>query len=213
NRYEEALRENRELKRLLAVREPERAIIGSFAVAGGTGGVGSSQAVISGGRSDGIEPGQPVRSKDGLIGRTLEVGSRASRVLLVSDPESRVPVRVVRTGLPALAIGTNGPLIDVDLTGPTNNDVEPGDRIVTSGDGGLFAPGIPVGIIVNAEEAETRAEPAATPGMTTHVLVEAPFVAPVTEIPDPKELEAAADVPVVPEPIDPSLPAAEVPEP
>ncbi|MGB3721480.1 MAG: rod shape-determining protein MreC, partial [Pacificimonas sp.] len=146
--YEEAQRENRELRALMDVVDPARERVGSFAISGTAGGVYASQAIISGGAIHGVETGQPVRMASGLIGRTVEVGGNAARVMLVNDASSRIPVRVVRTGLPALVIGTNKPLVEVDISGPTNNEVEVGDRLVTSGDGGLFAPGIAVATVV-----------------------------------------------------------------
>src|SRR3954451_5856220 len=60
-------------------------------------------ATLSAGASSGIEPGQPVRAPEGLIGRVIEGGRWASRVLLVSDAASNVPVRLVRDGTPAPA--------------------------------------------------------------------------------------------------------------
>lgn len=176
--YEQAEAENRELKNLLAVVDPARRRVGAFAIAGSSGGAYLREAVISGGLGDGVRPGQPVISADGLVGRTVSAGRFAARVMLVNDVSSRVPVRVVRTGLPALVIGNNKPLVDVDLTGPTTNIVELGDRLVTSGDGGLFPPGIPVATIVRALGDLPQAQPSALPSGMSYVLVEEPYMPP-----------------------------------
>ncbi|MBV7256936.1 rod shape-determining protein MreC [Pacificimonas sp. WHA3] len=175
--------ENAELRRLLNVSNPDEEPIGTFVIVGGSGGVFSAQAIISGGARHGVEPGQPVRNDIGLIGRTLEVGQSASRVMLVTDNTSRVPVTVVRTGVPALAIGTNSATLEIDLTGPTSNDVKIGDRLTTSGTGGLFPPGLDVGMIVAIDGAVPRARPATLPSASRHVIVERPFMPPVIEPP------------------------------
>ena len=200
--YEEAFRENREMRALLRVTDPERERVGTFAVAGAASGVYASQAIIAGGVRHGVEPGQPVRSAAGLLGRTVEVGRHSARVMLVTDASSRVPVRVARTGLPALVIGTNKRLVDVDLTGPTSNDVQIGDRLVSSGDGGLFAPGIPVATVVDPAEDAVRALPAAVPTLSRYVIVERPYMRPVVPVP-PIESELAPDE-ALPDPLPPA---------
>lgn len=178
-RYEQTLRENLELKRLLKVSEPTRERVGVFAISGSTTGAYVRYALISGGARAGIKPGQPVLAATGLIGRTTDVGDRASRVMLLTDVSSRVPVRVVRTGLPALLIGKNLPLLDVDLSGPSNAEVRVGDRLVTSGDGGLFPPGLPVATIVRTSGDMPEARAAATPDGLDYVVVERPYMAPM----------------------------------
>ena len=178
-RYEQTLRENHELKRLLNVSEPIRERVGVFAISGSTTGAYVRYALISGGARAGIQPGQPVLAAAGLIGRTTDVGDRATRVMLLTDVSSRVPVRVVRTGLPALLIGKNLPLLDVDLSGPSNAEVRVGDRLVTSGDGGLFPPGLPVAVIVRTSGDMPEARAAATPDGLDYVVVERPYMPPM----------------------------------
>jgi rod shape-determining protein MreC len=178
-RYEQALRENAELKRLMRVAEPARERVGVFAVSGASTGAFVRDAMISGGVRDGIRPGQPVLAADGLIGRTVDVGVRSSRVMLLTDISSRVPVRVVRTSLPALLIGKGLPRVDVDLAGPSNADIRVGDRLVTSGDGGLFPPGVPVATIVAIGDDMPEARPTAAPDGLGYVVVEKPYLPPL----------------------------------
>lgn len=178
-RYEQARRENAELKRLLGVVEPARERVGVFAISGSSTGAYVSYALISGGRSEGVAPGQPVRAVAGLIGRTVEVGKNTSRVMLLTDVSSRVPVRVARTGLPALLMGKNMPLLDLDLSGPSNAEVRVGDTLVTSGDGGLFPPGLPVATIVRISGDMPEARPAALPDGLDYVIVEKPYLPPM----------------------------------
>jgi rod shape-determining protein MreC len=101
------------------------------------------------GSGAGITRDMPVIGTDGLVGRTLEVGRQSARVLLLTDPLSRVPVIVERTGQAGLAVGRNLPtLLLTDRIGPELALVA-GDRIVTSGDGGVYPPGVPVGVVVD----------------------------------------------------------------
>ena len=177
-RYEQTNHENRELKALLKIVEPSRERVGVFAISGSSTGAYVQYALISGGRRQGVKSGQPVLAVAGLIGRTVEVGEHAARVMLMTDVSSRVPVRIVRTGLPALLVGKNMPLLDVDLSGPSNADIRIGDRLVTSGDGGLFPPGLPVATVVSVTGDLPEARPAALPDGLDYVIVEMPYFAP-----------------------------------
>ena len=135
-------RELQQLKRLMAVREPSR-------IAAATSGSVARTAMLAVGSSDGITRDMPVIGAEGLVGRTLEVGRQSARVLLLTDPLSRVPVIVERTGQSGLAVGRNLPtLLLTDRIGPELALVA-GDRIVTSGDGGVYPPGVPVGVVID----------------------------------------------------------------
>ena len=150
--------------------------------------------MISAGRSQGVVPGQPVRADVGLVGRTIEAGDHAARILLLTDTNSRVPVVVVRTGQPALASGANGRLLEVrDRTG-AETPLLAGDRLVTSGAGGTFAPQIPVAVVVDASREPPLAEPYANPAALSHVAVFTPYL-PVPVLADPVVAATAVPVP------------------
>ena len=85
-----------------------------------------------------------VINADGFIGRIVEVGRHAARVLLVTDLNSRIPVQLAATGLRALLSGTNGRRMRLTYVLP-NVTVSVGALIVTSGHGGVLPRGIPVG--------------------------------------------------------------------
>ena len=167
--------ENVQLKRLLRVVDPRVRLIATARLAGASSGSYVRSAVISAGRSDGVVPGLPVRAAAGLVGRTLEAGNHAARVLLLTDPGSRVPVIIVRTGEPALAVGVNAPLLEVRDRAGSEVPLRVGDRLVTSGDGGVFAPGIPVATIVATGE-PPRARPAARTDGLGYILVESAYL-------------------------------------
>jgi rod shape-determining protein MreC len=104
----------------------------------------------------------------GLIGQTVRVGPWSAEIMLITDPEHAVPVEFVRTGLRTIAVGT-GDDTDLELPFlPVNSDVQVGDSIVTSGLGGVFPAGLPVGVITRFARdpdqilAQVRARPSAT---------------------------------------------------
>jgi rod shape-determining protein MreC len=104
----------------------------------------SHRVLINRGRRDGLQEGQPVIDADGVIGQVDQVARNSAHVILISDPDHALPVRVRRTDLRTVAYGT-GQINSLRLTDlPMNVDLEPGDVLITSGLGGLFPPGLPV---------------------------------------------------------------------
>jgi len=122
------------------------------------GGAYAHSVMISAGSRDGVAKGQAVISDEGLIGRVAEAGYQASRVLLITDINSRVPVVVENSRDRAFLSGdnTNRPLLTF-LT--ADAAVAPGDRILTSGHGGAFPPGIPIGVVSSVSENAVRVAP------------------------------------------------------
>lgn len=139
-----------QLRRLMKVREPGRTVIVTARITAATSGSVVRTAVIAAGTRDGVGVGMPVIAANGLIGRIIETGSHAARVLLLTDPASRVPVVVQRTGQAALAVGRNLPMLELDDRVGAEEPLQRGDRLVTSGDGGVFPPGVPVGLVIDA---------------------------------------------------------------
>ena len=109
-----------------------------------TGGPYVRSLLVRAGSADGLRRGMAVINADGFIGRIVEVGRHASRVLLVTDLNSRIPVQLAATGLRALLSGTNGRRMRLTYVLP-NVSVSVGALIVTSGHGGVLPRGIPVG--------------------------------------------------------------------
>ena len=138
---------------------PERGA--SFAAArviGDSGGVFVRSVLINGGIVDGIQKGDAVVNGDGLIGRVAESGRRSGRVLLLSDLNSRIPIVGEKSRVRAILAGDNSPLPRLDFL-PPNAGLEVGDRIVTSGHGGVFPAGLPVGRISSIGDGGVRVEP------------------------------------------------------
>lgn len=107
------------------------------------------------GAQDGIVEGWAVMDGLGLVGRIAGVGQRTSRVVLLNDPSSRLPVTVQPSGERALLTGDNTPLPFLDFIEAVDN-VRPGDRVVTSGDGGVFPPGLLVGQVAQGSDGRMR---------------------------------------------------------
>lgn len=115
------------------------------------------------GTDDGIVEGWATMDGLGLVGRISGVGKRTSRVVLLTDPSSRIPVTIQPSGERALLTGDNTPLPFLDFI-ETPDNVRPGDRVVTSGDGGVFPPGLLAGQVVQSSDGRLRLRMAADYG-------------------------------------------------
>lgn len=107
----------------------------------------ANSRLANAGSEAGVKPGNPVMSENGLVGRVVGVTEGVSRVLLLTDVASRTPVMIDRTNSRAILTGDGGPNPKLEyLRG--QDPVRNGDRVLTSGDGGVFPRGLPVGIAV-----------------------------------------------------------------
>ncbi|MCY4191253.1 MAG: rod shape-determining protein MreC [Rhodospirillaceae bacterium] len=114
------------------------------AVVADTGGPYIRSLIVRAGTANGLRRGMAVINIDGLVGRIVETGHHASRVLLVTDLNSRIPVQFAASGHRALLSGTNRRQMRLGYVSSDIN-VSVGSLIITSGHGGLLPPGIPVG--------------------------------------------------------------------
>ena len=103
--------------------------------------------LVNAGADFGVRDGLAAMTRDGVVGRVVIAGAVAARVLLITDFNSRVPVRVERSGHNGVAIGRNSQLLSLDFL-PVDMDVVVGDRLLTTGDGGVFPPDLPFGEVV-----------------------------------------------------------------
>jgi rod shape-determining protein MreC len=107
------------------------------------------------GSERGVKAGNPVMSENGLVGRVIGVTEGASRVLLLTDIASRTPVMIDRTNARAILTGDGGPNPRLDyLRG--RDPIHEGDRVLTSGDGGVVPRGLPVGTAVKGLDGRWR---------------------------------------------------------
>jgi len=163
--------ENRRLKALLRLTAEVENPVAVTRIVGSSFASVRRLATLSAGASSGVQPGQPVRSADGLVGRVIESGRWASRVLLVADAASNVPVRLVRDGTPAIASGHGDGTIDLKTLEVGRNPFRKGDVLVTSGVGGIYPPDIPVAVVVAVDGDRTVAKPLADPAKVEHAMV------------------------------------------
>src|ERR1700751_2655931 len=100
--------------------------------------------LLNRGAANGVFKGQAVLDDKGLIGQTTHVGPWSAEVILITDPEHAVPVRIERTGLRTIAVGAGDSSSLALPYLPANADIHSGDLLVTSGLGGVFPEGYPV---------------------------------------------------------------------
>ena len=167
--------ENRELKAALQLREHSRSPVATGRVVGSSFSSPRRYAIFSAGGADGVRVGMPVRSAKGLIGRVIDSGQLASRVLLVSDRASIIPARILRNGLPVLSQGRGDGTIDLRPLEVGRNPFKPGDIVITSGTGGLYPPLVPIARVVRLDDDGAIALPLADPGSTSFAMVEQPY--------------------------------------
>lgn len=177
--------ENRHLRQLLRVRDRVADTVVVARLVSSSASSGRRFALLNAGGWNGVRPGMPVRAADGLVGRVLETGPNVARVLLLSDADSIVPVRRTRDGLPAVAAGRGDGRIDVRAVSGTNIRFLPGDLFVTSGVGGLYAPGIPVARLDAAGIDTVATDALATPDSLDMAMVERAFMPMAVPAPGP----------------------------
>ena len=128
-----------------------------------SGTVFRQSVLLNVGRRDGVVDGWAVMDGLGLVGRISGVGGQTSRVILLTDPSSRIPVTVQPSGENALLTGDNSTLPTLEFIERPEN-VRPGDRVISSGDGGIFPPDILVGQVVQGSDGRLRLRMAADYG-------------------------------------------------
>jgi len=129
-------------------------------------------AILSVGSDSGVAYNMPVRAAEGLIGRVMETGRWGARVLLIVDGSSTVPVRSVRDGTPAFAVGSGDGELRLNAIELGVNPFKRGDVLVTSGVGGIYPPNIPVAEVIRVEGDTTIARPLASPARIYYAIVQ-----------------------------------------
>lgn len=143
--------ENRRLRSLLesAVNTPERVLIAELLAVDFD--PYRHHILLNRGRQHGLYVGQPVLDQHGVIGQIIRADPLTSTAILITDPNHALPIQINRTGVRTLALGT-GRLQELELPHiPHNEDVKVGDVLVTSGMGGRFPRGYPVGTVTAVE--------------------------------------------------------------
>jgi rod shape-determining protein MreC len=163
--------------------------------------------VLDAGSAEGVSVGQAVIDAHGVVGQIIEVWPHTSKAMLITDPSHALPVRIERSGVRVIARGS-GVVDRLDLLNiPASADVKVGDKLVTSGFGGRFPAGFPVGEIVEVKNDPSGlfgaavARPSAALDRTDEVLL-------LHELADPIGPPAPAEIPGPPLGIAPKMSAA-----
>jgi rod shape-determining protein MreC len=150
--------ENRSLRgQLNFVPDPDPSFV-TARVVGDTGGAFVHSMLVNSGAREGIRKGQAVIAGEFLVGRIAEVGQRSARVLLLTDINSHIPVLLESSRAKAILTGDNSDRPRLNYLSP-NANATPGDRVISSGHGGAFPPGVPIGVVSSVQDGVVRVEP------------------------------------------------------
>ena len=132
---------------------------------------------IDRGTKDGVFVGQPLLDAEGLMGQIITVHKNHSMALLITDSSHALPVQVLRNGVRSIAEGSSDyNLLSLKFVSPTADIVE-GDRLVSSGLGGLYPVGYPVGTVISIEQEagdsfmKIKVDPSAEIDRSRHLLL------------------------------------------
>ncbi len=178
-------RENIRLRRLLDLRDRSPMPVVTARLVNSSASSTRRFATLNAGSRQNVLRGQPVRGPNGLIGRVIETSPNTASVLLLTDPESIVPVRRTRDGLSAIVVGLGNGLVEVRSAGIANAALLAGDVFVTSGTGGIYPPGVAVAQVARSGRDVTVAHVFADPDGLDFALVERAFLPPPVPRPTP----------------------------
>lgn len=153
--------ENARLRALLQIREIRAEPVATGRVIGQSSGNFVRSVVLNVGEEDGVRRGHMASDVHGIVGRVIGTGRQSSRVLLLTDLNSRIPVKVLPSDVNAILAGNNDDQ-PVLIFVPGGVTINVGDWVVTTGHGGIFPPDMPVGRIASIPAgADPKVEPAA----------------------------------------------------
>lgn len=139
--------ENAQLRTLLHATAPVARTALTVPVVGDAGGSFQRALLALAGINNAVEVGAVALGATSVVGRVVEIGNRTSRILLLNDINSRIPVRLESSDEQAVAAGNGSAVLDLKYLADDATPVV-GERVVTSGYGGIYPAGLPVGVIV-----------------------------------------------------------------
>ncbi len=185
-RLEHLEAENVRLRRLLAVKEREKARGQVAQIMYTARDPFSRRIVIDKGQQSGIVAGQPAIDEAGVVGQVTRVFPFSAEITLITDKDQAVPVQIVRSGQRSVVFGLGNGQLELRYI-PANADVQVGDLLVTSGLDGIFLPGFPVAKVTSVERdsAFAFARITAAPLAGVENFAEVMVLAPRQELPPP----------------------------
>jgi rod shape-determining protein MreC len=195
NQVEQLTVENRQLRKLLALRERLTTPAQAAEVLYDAADPYTRKVIIDKGLAQGLEPGSPVIDESGVLGQVTRVHPLISEVTLVTDADQAIPVINTRTGVRGITYGDAGRHAGgLELRYmAANADVQPGDLLTTSGVDGVYPPGIPVAKVAKVERRPDSAfarivlHPAALVDGAQHVMVLKPLLNQIPPRPAPED--------------------------
>lgn len=184
--------ENARLKALLGLANQGEKPVAAARLIGSSATSTRRFATLDAGSDRGVAIGMPVRSQLGVVGRVLEVSGLTSRVLLITDTESVVPVRRAKDGIPAFAQGRGDGTLQLRLISLGINPLKRGDVFVTSGSGGLYHPNVAIAVVGKVTTDGAIARVISDPGATDYVIVDRPWAGEAAGPPAPASTQAGA---------------------
>lgn len=145
--------ENKELRNVLNFVTAKSSSFKVARIIGRSHQIFNQTVFIDAGKNRGIKEGNIVTGDHGVIGRIAEVGENKSRLILLTDASSRIPIITSKSRVRGITAGNNSSLMEV-LYLPKNHVVEVGDRVFTSGDGDTLPPGLLIGVVQKVDQGE-----------------------------------------------------------
>lgn len=130
----------------------------------------SHSILVNAGQNDGIKKGQAVVNETGLVGRVIEVGTKSSRVLLLTDINSNIPVITNKARERSIMSGNNSNTPEL-LYLPKGSELSEGEAVLTSGDGDIFPPDLQIGTIHIEKEGVYKVVPFAQRNRLEHLSI------------------------------------------
>ncbi len=150
-------RENKDLKDTLRFVIPKSASFKIARIVGRSHQMFNQTIFVDAGKNRGIREGSIVTGSRGVIGRISQVGENRSRVILVTDANSRIPVLASKARIRGILAGSNSSTMEV-LYLQKNHTITPGDWIFTSGDGDTLPPGLLIGVVKKVDKGYAAVE-------------------------------------------------------
>ncbi len=150
--------ENRLLAKLLNYARPDEENLVTARVVAEEGDAFSHSLIAYTGKDSTAQKGQIVLTEKGVVGRLDKVGQLYSKILMITDINSRIPVMIENTRVRGILAGDNELNPKLVFT-PLSANIQEGDRVVTSGVAGVFPAGLPVGVVSHVSKREIRVLP------------------------------------------------------
>ena len=154
-RLDQIEQENRHLRALLGARERQavKSVVAEIMYTAKD--PFSRTVILDKGAQAGIEAGQAVVDDAGVIGQITRVFPMQAELTLLTDKDQAIPVMIVRSGLRAVLFGSGNGLMELRYLA-ANADIQPGDKVVTSGLDGVFLAGLPVATVARVERDQAQ---------------------------------------------------------